>query len=289
MKTVRLIVSKRQTRPAFELDKFLLRRPSAALADRAVAFPDLPVAQTAPSGADDLLDDFARAYLLQSRSPAAGESLRSNPPRSASERDGVSAATLSAAIERLPLGVAIVDARGAIVVMNEPAQRILARRDGLATSGRCLVAHLPSETKRLCGLIRDTLLLPEGAWPARGTVAISRPSGRQPFILVVRPLRSCSSSCISVCGRSQILINDLEWPQTEYRPVLQHTFGLTTAEAEVAISIMDGYEPRQIAQRRGVRVSTIRTQIRTILAKTGVGRQIDLVKLIARLPQIDPR
>ena len=84
------------------------------------------------------------------------------------------------------------------------------------------------------------------------------------------------------------MVNDLEWAHPDCAHLLRHTFGLTVAEAEVASRLMDGYEPTQIAHRRGVRVSTIRTQIRNILSKTGLTRQVDLVKLIARLPRTDP-
>ena len=234
------------------------------------------------------LDEAARARLAASRTLTAEETHRDDLAAIGLGRDAEALGILRAAIERLPLGVAIVDIRGIIAILNKPARRILALCDGLATSGRSLVAQLPSETKRLCEVIRDTLLLPEGAWPARGIVTISRPSGGQPFILVVRPLHSCNTSYVSVRGRALILINDLERPLSEVNHLLRQTFALTTAEAEVATSIMDGYEPRQIAHRRGVCVSTIRTQIRTILAKTGVGRQVDLVKLISRLSQIDP-
>lgn len=195
-------------------------------------------------------------------------------------------ALLIAAIERVPFALTIVDAGGTVATANEPARRILARRDGISTVGGVLEAHVPAETRQLRMTIRETMLKPESAWPAHDILTLSRPSGRQPFILLVRPLSKCTTSCLATRGRAMVLINDLEWPSSGCGYLLRQTFGLTIAEAEVATSLMDGHEPRQIAERRGVRVSTIRTQIRSILAKCRVGRQIDLVKLIARLPGV---
>lgn len=222
--------------------------------------------------------------------PHAGGSLfrsRTGPrPAGAAADDADASALLIAAIERVPFALTIVDAGGTIATVNEPARRILARRDGLSTVGGVLEARVPAETRQLRALIRDTLLKPESDRPAHGILTLSRPSGRQPLILLVRPLRACTPSCLEACGRAMVLINDLEWPASGCGHLLRQTFGLTLAEAEVAASLMDGHEPRQIAERRGVRVSTIRTQIRNILAKCRVGRQIDLVKLIARLPGV---
>lgn len=222
--------------------------------------------------------------------PLAGGSLHrprtGARPAGAPADDAGASALLIAAIERVPFALTIVDYGGTVATANEPARRILARRDGLSTVGGILEAHVPAETRQLRMMIRETLLKPEGDWPAHGILTLSRPSGRQPLILLVRPLRACTPSCLEACGRAMVLINDLEWPAPGCGYLLRQTFGLTLAEAEVAASLMDGHEPRQIAERRGVRVSTIRTQIRNILAKCRVSRQIDLVKLIARLPGV---
>jgi hypothetical protein len=45
---------------------------------------------------------------------------------------------------------------------------------------------------------------------------------------------------------------------------------------------------RQIVRRRGVQTSTNQNQVKRILGKAGVRRQMDLVKLVARLPVLCP-
>lgn len=60
-------------------------------------------------------------------------------------------------------------------------------------------------------------------------------------------------------------------------------FGLTGAEREVLRHLLDGDSADQVARLRGAGLSTVRTQIRAILDKTGLARQVDLVNMVSRL------
>jgi DNA-binding CsgD family transcriptional regulator len=195
-----------------------------------------------------------------------------------------SALTLKAALSRLPLPVVIVDAAGTLTTVNGPARRILDRKDGLSQSRQSLETSTPAETRRLRTTIRDALLMPAVPWRESRIVTVSRPSGGQPLVLIVRPLRACTPDCAPVCGRALVVIHELDWHPLECAGLIQRTFDLTPAETEVTICLMEGQSLQEIADRRGVRVSTIRSQIKSVLSKTGVSRQIDLVRLIARLP-----
>lgn len=67
----------------------------------------------------------------------------------------------------------------------------------------------------------------------------------------------------------------------ERAPILKQLYGLTTAEASVALAVTQGTPLGEIAVRRGVAASTVRAQVKTILAKVGVGRQVELVHRLA--------
>lgn len=58
-------------------------------------------------------------------------------------------------------------------------------------------------------------------------------------------------------------------------------FGLTTAEADVASQFVNGRSIPEIAAGRVVAESTIREQMKAIYRKTGVTRQVDLIRLLA--------
>jgi DNA-binding CsgD family transcriptional regulator len=56
-------------------------------------------------------------------------------------------------------------------------------------------------------------------------------------------------------------------------------YGLTHAEARVMACLALGQTVEEIALAHVVRESTVRSQLRSLFAKTGVGRQADLVRL----------
>nr|WP_198983251.1 response regulator transcription factor [Herbaspirillum sp. ASV7] len=79
---------------------------------------------------------------------------------------------------------------------------------------------------------------------------------------------------------------------TAMRKRLQHTsvkalqlaFGVTSAEVELSILMAyEGLSPQECAERRGVSINTIRTQIQALLAKTGVSGISQLISLVLRL------
>jgi DNA-binding CsgD family transcriptional regulator len=60
-------------------------------------------------------------------------------------------------------------------------------------------------------------------------------------------------------------------------------FGLSSAEVRVLALLLDGAAAGEIAAQTGTRLPTVRTHIRSIFGKTGVKRQIDLVRLLSSM------
>jgi DNA-binding CsgD family transcriptional regulator len=75
-------------------------------------------------------------------------------------------------------------------------------------------------------------------------------------------------------------INDPVRPQRPAQQVLRALYGLTPAECRVALLLSDGHAPRKIANMVGVTDNTVRSQIKSIFAKTGVKRQVELIRLL---------
>lgn len=61
---------------------------------------------------------------------------------------------------------------------------------------------------------------------------------------------------------------------------LRAQFGLTKAEARLAAALADGCSPAQAASEFDVKLTTIRSQLQQIFAKTGTSRQAELVALL---------
>ena len=87
-----------------------------------------------------------------------------------------------------------------------------------------------------------------------------------------------------MAGQALILLRDLTARQEPLRArLLQDLFGLTRAEAEVACALAGGAPKSAVAAKRGSQVSTVRTQVRSVLEKTGAANLRDLERLLSRL------
>ena len=75
-------------------------------------------------------------------------------------------------------------------------------------------------------------------------------------------------------------------PALPSEEMLGALFALTRAEARLACGMLTGRSVSEYAQRAGVRMATIRTQLHSIFVKTGVTRQAELVALLSRVPAL---
>jgi DNA-binding CsgD family transcriptional regulator len=75
-----------------------------------------------------------------------------------------------------------------------------------------------------------------------------------------------------------------------WQPLSVQSFGrrlrLTGAETTVLEALCDGLLPHEVAQRNGVAMSTVRTQINALRSKMGAQNICDLVRRVALLPPI---
>lgn len=67
--------------------------------------------------------------------------------------------------------------------------------------------------------------------------------------------------------------------------LLNVAFGLTSAESKVALQLLEGYLPKDIAVKNDVNYDTIRKQIQSIFRKTSTNKQSELVKLLLNMPR----
>ncbi len=80
-----------------------------------------------------------------------------------------------------------------------------------------------------------------------------------------------------------ILFGDPDPAGEDISRLLIVSFGLTGAEARIAIEIGAGNSLAEAAERHGIGYETARTQLRAVFAKTDTRRQSQVATLIARL------
>jgi DNA-binding CsgD family transcriptional regulator len=81
---------------------------------------------------------------------------------------------------------------------------------------------------------------------------------------------------------AMVCIADLQSEVSVSEEQLQDLFGLTRAEARVALALFDGLDPQGAARRLGLSVFTVRGHLVHIFEKTGAHSQVELARLMLR-------
>lgn len=193
------------------------------------------------------------------------------------------------ALDRMAGGIIILTADRRILFMNRVARRLLEERNACATShpgGRLRLTYGPADERFSLLLAQATTL---GTPRRANTLRCPRAEGLPALVLMVAPFQPQSLG--SPPGTAPLALLLLSDPREVPPPLpdqLMALFGLTPAEAGVAASLAQGLSPEEVAQARDVRLSTVRSQVQALLAKTGTRRQGELLRLLLSLPQPPP-
>ncbi len=82
---------------------------------------------------------------------------------------------------------------------------------------------------------------------------------------------------------AMLIVKDPSKAGRPAKQVLASLYGLTPAEAAVAVALAEGQSLKTYADTQSVTVHTVRNQLKAIFGKTGTSRQADLVALLGRL------
>jgi DNA-binding CsgD family transcriptional regulator len=188
-------------------------------------------------------------------------------------------AGFESALDMLSTAVILFEASGKIVSMNCSASALIGEKDGLLATRDGLKAERQAESAVLTNAIqRAASALKGNGESGGGTVLISRRT-RCPLQILISPIRNSALTSLDAITAIAFVTD----PSRRQRPapdILRTLFGLTPAECRVALLLGDGQSPRDIAQTIGVTFNTVRSQIKSVFAKTGVRRQGELVRLL---------
>jgi DNA-binding CsgD family transcriptional regulator len=135
---------------------------------------------------------------------------------------------------------------------------------------RSVVERTVGTALGLCGVV--SLPLP---------VALPKASGRA-LVLHALPL-SGEAALLFAPARALILVRDLDETAVPLEAHLRSVFGLTKAEARIALEVATGEGLKPVAERLGISMNTAHTQLRAVFEKTGTSRQAELVRVLSRL------
>jgi DNA-binding CsgD family transcriptional regulator len=186
--------------------------------------------------------------------------------------------TARQALDAFALAVIVVRADGRLIHMNAAAETALGRNDGLLCKGGCLTASAVASGARLAEAIAR-------ATASRDCTATSFPVARGPgkadYVVTVAPMIADATSSTAIVLFRDPTTTDMSLPHR-----LRSLFGLSRAEAEIAVEIGQGRSLADIVAARGVSPNTVSAQLKSIMAKMECDRQAQLAARIAALPRL---
>jgi DNA-binding CsgD family transcriptional regulator len=214
---------------------------------------------------------------LRPAQPAAQRSARSYLGPERRSADAGLWSLIAAAIEEVDYGMVLLDDELHAFHLNAAARQTLSGAELLLLRGRALGARRARDENALYAALKDALgkgrrkLLNLGDEGARqmcvSVVPLDLPGaqGRRSVLVMLEKRKVCGELAVESFARNH-----------------QLSYG----ETRVLQALCDGMRPTQAARSHGVALSTIRTQISSIRAKTGAASIPDLLGRIASLPPL---
>jgi DNA-binding CsgD family transcriptional regulator len=182
--------------------------------------------------------------------------------------------------------IVLIDAMRGILYRNLAASRALQAGDYIVDRGGLLVCAQPKDDAELTIAVQ-ALGLPadaptDGASPRR-FLRLRRARGRPVGVYVSALIPPAVSDVFAHPPAALLVFHDTEQHARLDPVVVGEMFRLTPAEARVAVRLARGQGVAEIAAETGRSVETVRSQIKSILLKTGVDRQSQLVRVLASM------
>lgn len=202
------------------------------------------------------------------------------------------ATAAEAALDRLAVGVALLDAAGSVLRTNAALRAILADADGLmiGRSG-ALVGARPAETAALARVVAAAAGAASGPWsPRGGAVALARPSGSRPLSVLASPLApeaalgSPPPFPVTPGATVLLLVSDPERRHEPPASLLSRLHGLSPSQSELVLHLLAGLDLKGAAEAMGITANTAKTLLGRAFLATGTAKQSELLALVLRGP-----
>lgn len=206
-------------------------------------------------------------------------------------------AVFADAIERLAMGVLILDEDARVVRSNRAAETLLAAHEGLRVgSDGLLQVGDRQQNRAFRQLLDEVLSAHRSAVPGFvRALRLGSADGGSGLGLLVRPLPRAAATDSGASAQLAVFISDPGQRRLAPTEVLAELFGFTAAEAALALRLANGLTLDEASSELGVSRNTAKSHLSAVFAKTGVARQTKLVQLILKsvapiggAPAIDP-
>lgn len=185
-------------------------------------------------------------------------------------------------LDRLAVGIVMVNHNGQVVHMNQKAERLISLGKGLFLRKRRLSAQSSNDSRTLDRLINSAA---KGEWldlaKVGGTIILQRAFGQSPLSILVSPLGTAAHRFPNHPA-TVVFIRDPDDVMLDSSTLLQTAYGLTRQESALANLLAQGETLSTAAEKLRITRNTAHTHLKRIFERTGTHRQTDLVRLILR-------
>lgn len=177
-------------------------------------------------------------------------------------------------LDRLPFGIVVIDGHGRRQLANEAGGRMLEEAAFLRCERDVVTPAVAGDDPLLEELlVRAHTPLP---WPPEGVaVLLHRADGRHPVRVLALAFTARDGA-----DRSLVLLLPDEERAHAMRRLITTLFGLTPAEAHLAILMTGGLSLAEAASERGITLNTARTYWHSVMWKVGGGADAPLLALL---------
>jgi DNA-binding CsgD family transcriptional regulator len=183
-------------------------------------------------------------------------------------------------LDMFQTGVVWLAENGEILYRNGEMDRILHAGAGIASGDGALRFAEPGAVAHLRSAITDAQAGRESAF------LIERAAGAPALRLRVVPLPTHALALRLPKAVAIAFISDSEAPADGNAEAAAQLYSLSPAETRLLKELMAGRTVQEAAGRLDIAGGTARSQLKSVMAKCGVNRQADLIRLVFTLPRI---
>jgi len=219
------------------------------------------------------LEDSTRTWLNHLRPHLARSAMIS--ARLELERANTTVETLS----RLGLAAAVLTASSTMLAANAEFEALNTLFRFQAFDKLSLI-HSPSN-----GLFSEAVTQSQLPTSAVRSIPTPARNDRPAAIIHVTPVKRGAHDVFSRAS-CLVVVTPVGGSHAPSGAMLHGLFDITPAEARVIQGLVNGLTVNQIAAESGLSIATLRTQLRSVFAKTGTTRQAELLQMVGSIASI---
>lgn len=180
-------------------------------------------------------------------------------------------------LAELNIPLFVVDKTAAVLYANAASAAVTGHEGALRNDDKTLAARNHADNIHLHHAIANASLKRE-----RETFTINDFNAARPQFVSVVPFNGEGSQE----SEALVVVQKCETAGEAFAQALRQLFRLSPSEIAIASALVDGTDAEHIAERRGAKVTTVRTQIAAIMLKTRTRRQGELVAMLSRVASL---